>query len=368
MPVTGSRPRSGSPAWRATEDRRLTTRQAERIRAAARPMPLHPRVATATLDGRHYVVKRPRRTGRDAADGGRELRATRFAATLPGAANAPLTAAPVWADAAGMIFETRPDYRSLHDVLAERWDATHAVACGRTLGRLHAAPPPPGLPAAGAERPRLLPLTLEEYATTADCVVRMLGSLDAVDGLMDTLRAADEASGSEPVVVHGDFKPDNVLLAPPPAAELRVIDWELSGLGDPHDDVAAFLAGLLSLALTVRRRAAVAEDRAAQREAIAAAADDAFAGTSLLLDGYREHRDWRPEPRVLVLRTAARMLCRAQALAAVNGQLGPVPTILGRAVAGMLRDVDATAERLVDALRPSRPALARRAESEAGDG
>ena len=42
-------------------------------------------------------------------------------------------------------------------------------------------------------------------------------------------------------IVHGDFRLDNIILAPEHAAIRAIIDWELSTLGDPVADFTNFL-------------------------------------------------------------------------------------------------------------------------------
>jgi CTP:phosphocholine cytidylyltransferase-like protein/thiamine kinase-like enzyme len=44
----------------------------------------------------------------------------------------------------------------------------------------------------------------------------------------------------EPVLVHGDFTAANVLVLP--SGQVKIIDWELAGMGDPLADIATFAA------------------------------------------------------------------------------------------------------------------------------
>ena len=61
-------------------------------------------------------------------------------------------------------------------------------------------------------------------------------------GLRDRL-CADVPTSGGPVLLHGDFRFGNVMLAAdPPARLLGVLDWELAGIGDPLADLAYTLA------------------------------------------------------------------------------------------------------------------------------
>jgi aminoglycoside phosphotransferase (APT) family kinase protein len=64
-----------------------------------------------------------------------------------------------------------------------------------------------------------------------------------VDDLAVWLAAHVPPDPSEPTIVHGDFKLDNVLLDPlEPARVVAVFDWEMSALGDPLVDLGILLA------------------------------------------------------------------------------------------------------------------------------
>jgi hypothetical protein len=66
---------------------------------------------------------------------------------------------------------------------------------------------------------------------------------DRVTGLLDAARASVVPA----CLVHGDLKWDNVLTAPGPPGGVRLIDWELSGRGDPAWDVASWLVHAVAL-------------------------------------------------------------------------------------------------------------------------
>ncbi len=67
--------------------------------------------------------------------------------------------------------------------------------------------------------------------------------LAEMDALADYLRVHLPADPLRPSVVHGDFKLDNVMLAPNDVGRIvGVFDWEMSALGDPLVDVGILLA------------------------------------------------------------------------------------------------------------------------------
>jgi aminoglycoside phosphotransferase (APT) family kinase protein len=66
--------------------------------------------------------------------------------------------------------------------------------------------------------------------------------LPEMDALGDYLRAHLPPDPVRPSVVHGDFKLDNVMLAPDDVGRIvAVFDWEMSALGDPLVDVGILL-------------------------------------------------------------------------------------------------------------------------------
>ena len=65
--------------------------------------------------------------------------------------------------------------------------------------------------------------------------------LPEIDELARRLRAAVPVSPA-PTIVHGDYRLDNVMLAPDdPGRIVAVLDWEMATLGDPLADLGLFL-------------------------------------------------------------------------------------------------------------------------------
>lgn len=74
-----------------------------------------------------------------------------------------------------------------------------------------------------------------EHAKTAD--------IPDMDALARWLAERLPPASAEPAIVHGDFKLDNVLLAPLDCTHVvAVLDWEMSAIGDPLVDLGIFLA------------------------------------------------------------------------------------------------------------------------------
>jgi aminoglycoside phosphotransferase (APT) family kinase protein len=68
-------------------------------------------------------------------------------------------------------------------------------------------------------------------------------SLPEMDALAEWLLSRVPRDAEPPAVVHGDFKLDNLMLAPGDVGRVvAVLDWEMSALGDPLVDVGILLA------------------------------------------------------------------------------------------------------------------------------
>lgn len=108
-----------------------------------------------------------------------------------------------------------------------------AAAAGRALAAIHATRPGTGtgeLPSGDAE-----------LATAARAIRRLDASAGArATGLASRLHGFP--TGARRTLVHGDFTADQVLCR---GAEVRLIDFDRAGLGEPERDLGAFAAGEL---------------------------------------------------------------------------------------------------------------------------
>ncbi|MCG5435224.1 phosphotransferase [Micromonospora foliorum] len=170
--------------------------------------------------------------------------------------------------AAIIVLELLSGHRSLRDVCLSGGLATFPVAAyrqaGRALARVHALPTD-GLPVARSidsvsELHRPGPEVLESIGLGGLAVLEVIQASPAlgsgIAGLADMW--LPEA------IIHGDVRADNIMIhaAAGQAVDLRIIDWEMSRVGDPAWDVAGLLDAAVSLAICPRRRIgdAVADD------------------------------------------------------------------------------------------------------------
>jgi len=181
------------------------------------------------------------------------------------------------------------------------------LATARWLARLHARPAP--------AEPRLLRHDARHLRRWARRATSLGGGADAVDGLAAAAEVAVERLAAWPAtLVHGELYASNVVVQPgPEGARIRVVDWEMAGVGPGVLDLAALVSG----SWTPASRGRIV---AAYREALPAAAhgfDEALEGARLLVAlqwlGWSstwsppvEHRhDWMQDVRELVPRVLA---------------------------------------------------------------
>lgn len=213
--------------------------QARKRWAEATPVPGHPRIREFELGSLAYVGVEARRGG---ADLFRTERATlsRLAGATPRVA-----LSPVLHHDDLLVF---PKAAPLRLPSSSGADVAHGERFADLLVRVHSHEAPAH--AMRTERMTTMPLTVAEWASTPERVIRLAAELaeyrDEMEALGDLRRVA--RARNRPVMAHGDFKPDNVLLDDhgSPVA----IDWEMSGAGPAVEDFAALWAGLLVELLT----------------------------------------------------------------------------------------------------------------------
>lgn len=122
--------------------------------------------------------------------------------------------------------------------------ALRAIAdLGPVLRALHALQPDEGHPHAVAPWPALDPVPLDVWLTMTSAARELVKRVQARPHLTAALNALGQAEGN--CMVHGDIKPDNIIIRPTNGASVALIDWELGGRGDPFLDIASVLGSLL---------------------------------------------------------------------------------------------------------------------------
>jgi hypothetical protein len=218
-------------------------------------------------DGSAYVIKRrspeAHASGRSLAA---ELYVYRLASWLPGLAEVVTEA--VWLDERRevLVLVAAP---SAH--LLPAWapapgfpGAAMCAELGRALAALHAATRGVPVPATAACGIVALPDTApEDRGVARDGAASAVAGAAAGDpALAEALRRCGALL--EPAcLVHGDVKWDNAILDPGPPAAVRLLDWELSGRGDPAWDVGAGLADTLAFGVRLRGSSAAPADAGA---------------------------------------------------------------------------------------------------------
>ena len=149
------------------------------------------------------------------------------------------------------------DLREYHARLG-RFPTKPATDLGFVLGTLHSAKSAQGVAGQVQYRDAPWPLTLHRpsfalYRRMSNAnlqLVSTMQSFPAFGMLLDALRArwSEFAGGEAGTLVHYDIKLDNVLVVRDGSGRakgIKLVDWELAGLGDPAWDVGALFGEYL---------------------------------------------------------------------------------------------------------------------------
>jgi aminoglycoside phosphotransferase (APT) family kinase protein len=137
-----------------------------------------------------------------------------------------------------------------------RFSVEHAGKLGRALGRLHSMPASDWKDYVGGMGAALLPFNvlaihrprLDRYTALSGAnlhLLRIIQQFPEFGQLLDQLRR----DWREECFLHGDAKRGNILAVPTGEngrAGLKIVDWELAGMGDPCWDAGSVLSDYLS--------------------------------------------------------------------------------------------------------------------------
>jgi aminoglycoside phosphotransferase (APT) family kinase protein len=151
-----------------------------------------------------------------------------------------------------MVLEYFPDHETMRHRITRtgRALAAHGRLAGRALATLHGTRPGGGPPTpAGLSVPWALTLDCPEFTSFRGLsgalpeVLRIVQRHSEFDAAFARLRGRWPAS----TLIHNDVRWDNFLVPmTSSAALLRIVDWELAGLGDPAWDVGSMFAQYLA--------------------------------------------------------------------------------------------------------------------------
>lgn len=177
-----------------------------------------PGLVVTTQDGLVAVIKV---RSRDDADASREFEALSRARSLGVPVPRPLAFTD---DGTSLLAMEWIEHRTLP---VSSWTPDIGTRIGAALGRLHRASE--DLPSWPDRRP------FEEYLSAYSTLERPTPELMHNVELL----AANEPEPIAPRLIHGDFRPSNVIFRD--GGEPIVIDWEAARIGDPYIDLAAIV-------------------------------------------------------------------------------------------------------------------------------
>jgi hypothetical protein len=198
-------------------------------------LPGHPRVRVFEVSGREYVGLTHRLGGEDLFELERET-------TFRLAQDPSVALGPLW-DSSDLMVLPKVEPLAVPGLASgDVADDEYAAHVATLMVGVHRQPPP--LHSMRSEQVLRLPIPIDRWANTPERVVELVVQLREHQGCVDEItRLRLEVARVQPqVTVHGDLKPDNIMIGP--GATAVGIDWEMSGSGPAVEDFAAFWAGL----------------------------------------------------------------------------------------------------------------------------
>jgi len=170
---------------------------------------------------------------------------------------------------------------------------------------------------ASPEEPTLMPVPVTQLASIPDSTINLIQQIPSY--VIDIARTCLSKKLSNTGFIHGDFKPDNIFAA---NGMVKFIDWERAGFGGFIHDLAAFIAGVLSIRISSVGLSGIG-NLERSREALYQASLGSWKISGAFLAGYYSIVPSVEEYENLTRHIGVKMLARTQTVAHVDSSKSP---------------------------------------------
>lgn len=182
---------------------------------------------------------------------------------------------------------------------------------------------------AQAEFPGSFPLTVDKYLNLNPAVLDLLKHISKQShAAINQLREDISSDLTHQCHIHGDFKPDNILLR---GCEIQITDWELSGQGVPEHDFASFYAGIFTELVHRSIYQSTGNEKGTARKQLSSATNSSILCTSSMIGSYNKVKNCLPDFNLLTRLIGAKLLARAAMHSYINAGRSPLTAILQQA-------------------------------------
>ncbi|BBL79448.1 hypothetical protein RxyAA322_13020 [Rubrobacter xylanophilus] len=235
----------------------------------------------------------------------------------------PVADQPVVSSMEALLLPDRTDWLALFDRALD-WQALATVMSplAEIFAAIHTAEPDYDLEPARLEVFPTWPVEAERWHLLSTGLEELLAHVHSL-GIAEELRRTAEELAAGDAFVHGDAKPDNVLVEPN-RNFVRLIDWENAGLARPEADFSSLLGGLLYQTVAApsygRKKIPWSVIGEHGRAALQAA--------KALLHHYGHITGHCPDARLIARGSGLSLLCRAFVHVESTGAFDRIPRLL----------------------------------------
>ena len=179
------------------------------------------------------------------------------------------------------------------------------------------------------EFPSSFPIPIDKYLQLNPAVLSLLKNLSSqTHHSINGLRGRISSPSVSKCHIHGDFKPDNILLH---GSKIQIVDWELSGQGAPEHDFASFYAGIFTELVHRAIYQSNLDQGITARRQLENATNSSILCTKWLVSSY--YKSGRPilDMSLVAQLVGAKLLARAAMHSYINSGSSPFTKILQQA-------------------------------------